>query len=361
MEKKTPLYDFHVDSGAKMVPFAGYSMPVQYTDIIEEHLAVRQKAGLFDVSHMGEVMISGPDALRNINYLFTNDFTSMTDGRVRYSPMCNEKGGVVDDLLIYRMGHDRYMVVVNASNREKDFDFMKSHAFGDVKLEDVSDSIAQIALQGPASKEILAKLTNESSIPEKYYTFNEGREVAGVTCLISQTGYTGEHGYELYCAANDALKLWNALLDAGKDAGLIPCGLGARDTLRLEAAMPLYGHEMDDSISPLETGLDFGVKLQKNDFIGKSALLSKGEPKITRVGLKVTGRGIIREHSSVFVGDEIIGNTTSGTFLPFLNGAYAMALIDKVYGTIGTALSVDVRGRRVEAEVVPLPFYKKSY
>jgi len=360
MEKKTPLYDFHVELGAKMVPFAGYSMPVQYTDIIEEHLAVRQKAGLFDVSHMGEIMVSGQDALKNINYLFTNDFTSMTDGRVRYSPMCNEKGGVVDDLLIYRMAQDKYLVVVNASNREKDFEFMKSHAFGEVILEDISDSLAQIALQGPKSKEILSKLTDEENIPQKYYTFKEGVEVAGINCLVSQTGYTGEHGYELYCASKDAPSLWNALLTAGKDEGLIPCGLGARDTLRLEAAMPLYGHEMDDTITPLETGLDFGVKLDKNDFMGKSALVAKGEPQITRVGLKVIGRGIIREHSSVFIGDDIIGETTSGTFLPYLNGAYAMALIDKVFCTVGTHVSVDVRGRRVDAEVTALPFYKKS-
>ena len=179
-------------------------------------------------------------------------------------------------------------------------------------------------------------------------------------CLISQTGYTGEHGYELYCQAENAQKLWNALLQAGKEEGLLPCGLGARDTLRLEAAMPLYGHEMDDTISPLETGLDFGVKLQKEDFIGKSALIAKGEPKITRVGLKVTGRGIIREHSAVFVGEEKIGDTSSGTFLPFLDGAYAMALIDKKHSALGTAVSVEVRGRRIEAEIVPLPFYKKS-
>ena len=360
MEKKTPLYDFHVSSGAKVVPFAGYLLPIQYTDIIEEHMVVRTKVGIFDVSHMGEVMISGSDALKNINYLFTNDFTNMTDGRVRYSPMCNPEGGVIDDLLIYRMGQDKYLVVVNASNREKDVAWMKAHIFGQVSLEDVSDSIAQIALQGPKSQQVLAKLTDEAGIPEKYYTFVEGCIVAGVECLISQTGYTGETGYELYCDAKDALKLWNALLVAGKDEGLMPCGLGARDTLRMEAAMPLYGHEMDDTVSPLETGLDFGVKLQKDDFIGKSALVAKGEPKIARVGLKVTGRGIIREHCSVFLGEEKIGETTSGTFLPFLNGAYAMALVDKTHSAVGTAVSADVRGRRIDAVIVPLPFYKKS-
>ena len=360
MEKKTPLYECHVSAGASIVPFAGYLMPVQYTDIIEEHMAVRTRAGLFDVSHMGEVIISGRDVLKNINYLFTNDFTNMTDGRVRYSPMCNEDGGVIDDLLIYRIAEDRYIVVVNASNREKDVEWMKSRIFGQVKLEDISDSVAQIALQGPKSKAILSKLTDVKSLPEKYYTFTEN-DVAGLKCLVSQTGYTGEFGYELYCYVDSAVELWNALLEAGTDEGLIPCGLGARDTLRLEAAMPLYGHEMDDTVSPLETGLDFGVKLQKDDFIGKSALVAKGEPKITRVGLKVTGRGIIREHTPVFIGEEKIGETTSGTFLPYLNGACAMALIDKSHSEIGTLVSADVRGRRIEAEIVPLPFYKKSY
>lgn len=360
MEKKTPLYDFHVRSGANIVTFAGYLLPVQYTDIIEEHKAVRSKAGLFDVSHMGEVMIMGKDALANLNQLFTNDFTNMSDGRVRYSPMCNDAGGVIDDLLIYRFHQEKYMVVVNAANREKDVAWMKAHLSGEVELEDVSDSIAQIALQGPNSRKILAKLIDEACIPAKYYTFTDGCSVANITCLVSQTGYTGEHGYELYCDAKDACALWNALLKAGKDDGLIPCGLGARDTLRLEAAMPLYGHEMDDTVSPLETGLDFAVKLKKPDFIGKSALLAKGAPQITRVGLKATGRGIIREHNTVYLGDEMIGQTTSGTFLPYLNGAYAMALVDKTHSEVGTAVLVEVRGRRVSAEVVPLPFYKKA-
>ena len=360
MEKKTPLYDCHIDAGAKMTPFAGYLMPIQYTDIIEEHMAVRTKVGIFDVSHMGEVLISGSDALNNINYLFSNDFTSMANGRVRYSPMCNPEGGVIDDLLIYRLAQEAYLVVVNASNREKDVAWMQENLFGQVKLQDISDAVAQIALQGPQAKTVITKLSNEACIPEKYYTFRNDCPVAGINCLISQTGYTGEHGYELYCAAADAPVLWNALLEAGKNEGLLPCGLGARDTLRLEAAMPLYGHEMDDTVSPLETGLDFGVKLQKDDFIGKSALVAKGEPKIARVGLKVTGRGIVREHCPVFINNEKIGETTSGTFLPYLNGAFAMALIDKKHTALGTAVSAEVRGRRIEAEIVALPFYKKA-
>lgn len=360
MEQKTPLYDSHIAAGGKIVPFAGYLLPVQYRGVIDEHLAVRRQAGLFDVSHMGEIVISGPSALANINNLFTNDFTNLAIGRVRYSPMCNERGGIVDDFIVYRMTEDSYLVVVNASNRYKDADFMRGRLFGDVTLEDISDNVAQIALQGPKSRKILAKVTDGERIPAKYYSFTDKLAVAGVNCLVSQTGYTGELGYELYCAPQDVTRLWDALLSAGKDDGLIPCGLGARDTLRLEAAMPLYGHEMNDDISPLETGLDFAVKMTKTDFVGKKGMESRGEPVITRAGLKVTGRGIAREHNSIYAGDRKVGETTSGTHCPFLDGAYAMALVEKAAAVIGAAVQIDVRGRKIDAEVIPLPFYKKS-
>ncbi len=221
MELKTPLYDCHVAGGGKIVPFAGYLLPVQYpSGVIAEHMAVRTHAGLFDVSHMGEVMITGPDAFANIQNLFTNDFTNMTDGRVRYSPMCYEDGGVVDDLIVYRYHQEKYLVVVNASNRHKDVEWMKSHLFGDVKLEDISDQVAQVALQGPASTKILSKLTGEQELPVKFYTFKDPILVDGISCLVSTTGYTGESGYECYCDPADAPKLWNALLEAGKDEGL---------------------------------------------------------------------------------------------------------------------------------------------
>lgn len=360
MEKKTPLYDRHVEAGAKMVPFGGFIMPVQYTDIIEEHLAVRKQAGLFDVSHMGEVLIMGSGALAAINHLFTNDFTSMQTGRARYSPMCNPQGGTMDDLLIYKLDDEKYMVVVNAGNYDKDLAWMRANLLKDAVLTDISAETALLALQGPGAKEILSMLADPSALPEKYYTFTENVAVAGISCLISQTGYTGEHGYELYCKAEEAPALWDALLSAGAAFGLLPCGLGARDTLRLEAGMPLYGHEMDETISPLETGLGFAVKLQKESFIGKEGLLLRGEPKITRIGLKVTGRGILREDCPVFLGEEQIGNTTSGTFLPYLDGAYAMALVDIAHSAPGTALEVEVRRRRVPAEIVPLPFYQRA-
>lgn len=360
MELKTPLYDVHVASGGKIVPFAGYLLPVQYSDVSKEHMAVRQQAGLFDVSHMGEVIISGPDALANINYLLTNDFTNMKDGRVRYSPMCNENGGIVDDLIVYRMGQDRYFIVVNAANRHKDVEFMKKHLKGDAQLEDASDRYAQLALQGPKSKEILSKLTEASNIPEKYYTFIDHVQVAGVECLVSQTGYTGEDGYELYCDPKDAVTLWNKIMEAGEPLGLIPCGLGARDTLRLEASMPLYGHEMTDDITPLEAKLNFAVKMQKDDFIGKAALEAKGEPQFIRVGLKVTGRGIIREENEVYIGDHQIGVTTSGTMCPYLGSSYGMARVEVGNSAVGTAVEVVVRGRKIQAEITDLPFYKKA-
>ena len=360
MERKTPLYDCHVACGGKLVPFAGYLLPVQYRGVIEEHMAVRERAGLFDVSHMGEVLLTGPDALQNLNHLFTNDFTNMTDGRVRYSPMCNEQGGIVDDLVVCRIDAQQYLIVVNAANREKDVEHMRKVIFGDVQLQDVSDSYAQLALQGPKSREILAKLTAQENIPEKYYTFVKDRDVAGISCIVSRTGYTGEMGFELYCAPQEAAALWNALLEAGAQYGLIPCGLGARDTLRLEAGMPLYGHEMDDAITPFEAGLAFAVKMGKMDFVGKRALEEKSMPQRGRIGLHITGRGIAREKQTVFANGEVIGETTSGTHCPYLGGAYAMALVETAFAMPGIEVEVDVRGRRIAAQTVALPFYSRT-
>ena len=362
MELKTPLYDAHVKAGGKIVPFAGYLLPVQYgTGVITEHMAVREKAGLFDVSHMGEVLCQGKDALANLQKLLTNDFTNMVDGQARYSPMCNENGGTVDDLIVYKRGDNDYFIVVNAANKDKDYQWMLDHQFGEVTFTDASSQYVQIALQGPKAMEILKKLTAEENIPKKYYHAVFDTEVAGIPCIISKTGYTGEDGVELYLTSENAEKIWDALLEAGKDEGLIPCGLGARDTLRMEAAMPLYGHEMDDEISPLETGLKFAVKMGKEeDFIGKKAMEERGEPKITRIGLKVTGRGIIREHQDIYIGEKKIGHTTSGTHCPFLGYPIAMALVDAGSVEIGNKVEVDVRGRKVEAEVIALPFYKRA-
>jgi len=340
-----------------MVPFAGYILPVQYeTGVIKEHMAVRQKAGMFDVSHMGEVLFEGPDALKNLNHILTNDFTNMVDGQVRYSVMCYDNGGCVDDLIVYKYNDEKYFVVVNAANREKDVKWIQEHISGDVKFTDVSDDYSQIALQGPLAHDILSKLCDAEKLPAKYYYFSPEVEVDGVKCIVSQTGYTGESGYEIYMPNEFAPKLWNALLETGKEFGLIPCGLGARDTLRLEAGMPLYGHEMNDSIDPLETCIEVRGKMKK-EFIGRDAIEAKGAFTRKRVGLKVTGRGVARENEKVFVGDKEIGWTTSGTHCPFLGYAVAMAILDIDYTEIGTQVEVDIRGRRVSAEVVATSFY----
>ena len=361
MEKKTPLYDIHVEEGGKIVPFAGYLLPVQYgTGVIKEHMAVRQQCGLFDVSHMGEILFTGPTALDTLNHLLTNDYTNMPLNKVRYGVMCNEKGGTIDDLVIYKFGDETYLAVVNAANRDKDYAHMAANVLPGTKCEDISDTVAQVALQGPKAPAILAKLLPEEFIPKGYYTAVPLAEIDGMKCMISRTGYTGELGYEIYTHNENAPKLWKLLREAGEEFGLIPAGLGARDTLRLEAAMPLYGHEMDEEITPLEAGLDFGVKMGKEEFIGHDALVAAGEPKRVRIGLEVTGRGIIREHQDVFAGGALIGHTTSGTHCPYLGKAIAMALVTAGSVKEGSEVEVDVRGRKVAAKVVPLPFYTRG-
>ena len=361
MEWKTPLYDVHVEEGGKVVPFAGYLLPVQYgTGIKAEHEAVRTKVGLFDVSHMGEVAFRGPGALATINHLFTNDYTDMPVGRVRYGVMCNDHGGCIDDLIVYKFGDEDYFVVVNASNREKDVAHMAANLLPDTRFEDLSDGIAELALQGPRAKDVMARLSDVDQLPQRYYTAVRHVEVAGIDCMVSRTGYTGEFGYELYCSPDDAVALWHALRQAGEEFGLIPCGLGARDTLRLEASMPLYGHEMDEDTTPLEAGLQLGVRMGKPEFIGREAILAAGEPTHVRAGLVVTGRGIVREHMDVYADGRLVGQTTSGTFAPHLKKAIAMARIEASSAVEGTPLTVDVRGRSVEAVVVPMPFYKHA-
>ncbi len=357
---KTPLYEKHVAHGGKMVPFAGYLLPVQYeAGVVKEHNAVRENVGLFDVSHMGEVSFKGPDALSNIQRLLCNDYATLQDGRVRYSPMLNAQGGVIDDVLVYRFGPEEYLMVVNAANRHKDVSHILSEKRGDVEITDVSDRYCQLALQGPNAEKVVQTLVAEADIPQKYYSFTPRVTVGGVSCLLSRTGYTGEDGFELYAAAADAGALFDALFDAGAPFGLQLCGLGSRDTLRLEAAMPLYGHEMDDTVSPLETGLGRYVKFAKADFIGRDALLAAGEPKRARIGLKMVGRGIAREHFPVYADNRPIGHTTSGTHCPTV-GPVAMALVDAPFPAPGDPVAVEIRGRRIEAEVVALPFYTRQ-
>lgn len=361
MELKTPLYDIHIKYGGKPVPFAGYLLPIQYsTGITAEHMATRTAAGLFDVSHMGEILIEGENALKNIQNLVCNDCSGMYDGQIKYSPMLNERGGVVDDLLIYKYNDSKYLLVVNASNKDKDVEWVKNHIFGSAEYKDISNEIAQLAIQGPRAAEIVSKLCNAEDLPQKYYSFKDNVPIAGINCMVSKTGYTGEDGFEIYTKSEYAVDLWEKLMSAGSDSGLIPCALGARDTLRLEASMPLYGHEMTDDISPLETGLGFFVKMQKDDFIGKKALEEKGEPKLKRIGLEVTDRGIAREHCKVFQNGKEIGMTTSGTMCPFIKKAVAMALVDTSFGNEDDEIKIEVRGKLLSAKAVRLPFYKKT-
>ncbi|MDD5823233.1 MAG: glycine cleavage system aminomethyltransferase GcvT [Firmicutes bacterium] len=361
MELKTPLYDTHVKYNGKIVPFGGFLLPVQYeAGVIKEHMAVRTACGLFDVSHMGEVTVKGPDALKCLNHLMTNDFTDMADGDARYSPMANEKGGTVDDLIVYKKADGDYLVVVNAANTDKDFAWMCDHKVGDCELENISASMGQLALQGPLAQKILEKIADPADIPAGYYTANFNGKVAGIDCIISRTGYTGEDGFELYMAAEDAVAMWEALIEAGKEDGLLPCGLGARDTLRLEAAMPLYGHEMNEESSPRYARLGVFIKKDKEEFVGKDALMAQLPLQKRGIGLKVTGRGIIREECDLYDGDKLIGRTTSGTHSPYFKEAIAMAIVDAEYKEPGTKIYADVRGRRIEAEIVKLPFYKRE-
>ena len=369
MDKRTPLYQNHVDLGGKMVSFGGFEMPVQYpAGVIKEHMAVREKVGIFDVSHMGELIVEGPDVLKEINRILTNDFTNMQVGRIRYSVICNEEGGCVDDLIVYKMDDEKYMLVVNAANTDKDREWVKAHLEGDAVLTDISETIGQIAVQGPNSKPLMEKLLamdssngEDAVLPEKYYWFTDHLMIAGVDCLVSKTGYTGSFGYEIYTPAEGVKVVWEALLKEGEEFGILPCGLGARDTLRLEAGMPLYGHEMNDEISPLEADLGFGVKMNKEvPFIGQAAIEARGELKVARVGIKVTGRGIAREHCDIYLpAGEKIGETTSGTHCPYMGYAVAMGYVSREHSDVGTKLEIDVRGRKIEAEIVPLPFYKR--
>lgn len=361
MALRTPLYEDHVALGGKIVDFAGYELPVQYkAGITTEHNTVRTKVGLFDVSHMGEFILEGPEATEQLNMWLTNAYDTLKVGKIRYSVMCDEAGGAIDDLIVYRLADDKFMIVVNAANRDADFAWMTKHLTFDCKLTDESDKTALLALQGPLAKKVLARVTDETALPEAYYSFSDEVDIHGVSCLISQTGYTGEFGYEIYLPPSTASSIWNLLLKVGQEYGILPCGLGARDTLRLEAGMPLYGHELTRDITPLEAGLSFAVKLDKPDFIGKEGIEAHMPVARTRVGLEVIGKGIVREDCALYMGDEHVGTTTSGTMAPYLEKAIAMGYVDVAYADVGTELVAEVRKRKIPVKVVPLPFYKRE-
>lgn len=361
--KKTPLNQTHRELGARMVDFGGWDMPVQYSGVIDEHQAVREAAGLFDVSHMGEVEVSGANALAFIQQLTINDASKLVDGQVQYSAMCYPEGGVVDDVTLYRFNESRYLFCVNASNTDKDFAWMQQvlaeSAITDVILTNRSDEFAQIALQGPKAEAILSTLTDVALADLVYYHFCEG-VVAGVEMIISRTGYTGEDGFELYLPASSAVEIWQALLAAGAPQGLLPIGLGARDTLRLEKGYALYGHELSSEISPLEAGLAWITKLDKDDFVGKAALVAQkanGVPR-RRIGLVMQERGIPREGYPVFAGDRQVGVVTSGTMSPSLKVGVALALVEPDAAKEDAELEVAIRNRRMGAKVTRPPFVK---
>lgn len=361
--KRTPLYPLYADHpGVRCIDFGGWELPVQFSGIQKEHDAVRRQAGLFDVSHMGEVMVEGQFAARFLQQMTTNDVSKLTDGQAQYTLMCYPDGGVVDDLLVYRITADQYLLVVNASNIDKDYEWLREHLIGDVRLDNISDTTALLALQGPAASAIMkAAGADPSVLALPSFHFVHGASLAGVEALISRTGYTGEDGFEIYVPAKRAAEVWNVLLAAGQPFGLAPAGLGARDTLRFEARLPLYGQELSSEITPLEAGLSFFVKLGKESFIGRDALIKQKEEGLKRrlVGIEMIDRGIPRSHYPIHAGGAIIGEVTTGTQSPTLKRNLGLALIDAAYADLGTEVWVEIRGKQLKAEVVKTPFYKR--
>ncbi|MCZ0754647.1 glycine cleavage system aminomethyltransferase GcvT [Anoxybacillus sp. J5B_2022] len=363
MLQRTPLFPLYAEYGAKTIDFGGWELPVQFSSIKEEHEAVRTRAGLFDVSHMGEFEVKGKDSLAFLQKMMTNDVAKLTDGRAQYTLMCYEDGGTVDDLLVYKKADDHYLLVVNAANIEKDFAWLQEHVVGDVELANISNDIAQLALQGPLAEKVLQPLTATDLSAIKFFAFSDDVDVAGVQALVSRTGYTGEDGFELYCRAEDAQTLWRTILEAGKEEGVLPCGLGARDTLRFEACLPLYGQELSKDITPIEAGLGFAVKTNKDvDFFGKEVLKKQKEEGTTRklVGIEMIDKGIPRHGYAVYVNNEQIGFVTTGTQSPTLKKNIGLALISTAFSSLGTEVEVDVRGKRLKAKVVATPFYKRT-
>jgi aminomethyltransferase len=359
---QTPLHDWHQTHGGRLVEFGGWSMPVQYTTIIAEHAAVRERVGLFDISHMGRLTFDGPGVLDWLERVTTNHVAKLADLQIQYSLVANETGGVIDDILVYRQPF-AYLVVCNASNRERvvgQLDRLRAGAEGN--FADRTLSTAMIAVQGPRALETLQPLFDQPLAPVRYYHMTMGRLLGSVNTVVSRTGYTGEDGFELIVGATAAAGVWNALLESGKPHGIVACGLGARDTLRLEAAMPLYGHELTDSIDPFSVGVGWAVKLDKGDFVGRDALQAlKDQPPKRRIGLQFDGKRIARQGAAVVWGARTTGEVTSGTYSPTLQVSIAMALVEPSAAQARDSLAVDIRGHQEPARIVKLPFYKRPH
>ncbi|HHZ92992.1 TPA: glycine cleavage system aminomethyltransferase GcvT [Candidatus Poribacteria bacterium] len=357
--KRTPLHHIHKQLGAKLIEFGGWEMPVLYSNIIDEHLTVRSKVGIFDLSHMGEIEIFGQGALKLVQKLITNDAAGkLVDGRVLYSPMCNPAGGIIDDLLVYRLAEDRYMLVVNASNIEQDFEWICLHNSEKTNVENHSDQTVLIALQGQNSPQILQTLSDIDVTAIQYYWFKE-ENIAGIPVIISRTGYTGEVGFELYVDADYGADLWDNLYKSTIAAEGLPIGLGARDTLRLEAGLPLYGNDIDQTITPLESGLSWTVSLKKEDFIGRDALIKEKKQGTTRclIGFRMQDRSIARPHYPIYQDKECVSKVTSGGLSPTLGANIGLAYLPTERGKIGSKIEIQIRQKFHPAEVVPIPFY----
>jgi aminomethyltransferase len=360
--KRTRLYPAHKELKAKFVEFFGWEMPIGYTGIIEEHLAVRQKAGLFDVSHMGEIVISGPQALDFVQYLTPNNAARLTPEKAQYSALTTPQGTFVDDLLIYCLDERTYLLVVNAANSDKDYRWILSHTEGfDVEVKNRSDDYTQLALQGPMALKILQPLTEIVLEDLSSFGVNSG-SVAGVEVFVSRTGYTGEDGFEIYTLNENPEKMWFAILEQGEALGLLPIGLGARDTLRLEAKLMLYGNDIDETTTLLEADLGWLVKFKKGDFLGREALLKQKEEGIRRkiVGFELIDRGVARDHYPVFIKGEKVSEIKSGSFSPFLKKSIGLTYLPVEHAEVGTEFEIEIRGKRVKAKVIPTPFYKRE-
>lgn len=361
--KKTPLYGLYQEIGAKVIDFGGWALPVQFSSIKEEHHAVRSCAGLFDVSHMGEIVVKGRETENFLQRMLTNDLTKLKVNKAQYTLLCNENGGTIDDLLVYKLSDEVFLLVVNAANTAKDFEWLTAHLEGEVEIIDVSNEYALLAFQGPMAENVLQRLSNTNLSEIPFMGFNPNVEIVGKTVLISRTGYTGEDGFEIYCDPIDARFLWEKILESGKEEGIVPCGLGARDTLRFEACLPLYGQELSQTISPIEAGLKFAVKVNKEiDFIGKSALKNQIEQGVERklVGIELIERGIPRTGYKVFQEDVEIGVVTTGTQSPTLKKNIGLALVKSNRADIGDEVTVEIRNKYVLGKVIPTPFYKRQ-
>ncbi|WP_185372909.1 glycine cleavage system aminomethyltransferase GcvT [Listeria aquatica] len=356
---KTPLHPLYAKYGAKTIDFGGWDLPVQFSGIKEEHEAVRTHAGVFDVSHMGEILVEGKESTEYLDKVLTNNVSKLKAGRAQYNIVCHETGGTVDDLVAYKFSDEKYLLVVNAANTEKDFNWLKDHVTEDAKVSNVSSEYGQLAVQGPEAEKLLATLTDTDLSAIPFFGFEENVQVAGKSALVSRTGYTGEDGFEIYTKAQDVAAVFEALLQAG----VKPIGLGARDTLRFEANFALYGQELSKDITPLEAGLNFAVKLKKEaDFIGKEALIKQKEEGIPRkvVGIEMIDRGIPRTGYKVFVDGHEIGEVTSGTQSPTLGKNLGLVLVKTEFANVGQVVEVEVRNKKLQAKVVETPFYKRE-